>query len=70
MLKFEEYAQKAELLRSNFDRVHIDVRAAMKILGYRSTSATLYVLREMAEMGLIEYEPPKDGGKKGKYFLS
>ena len=67
---FEEDAEKAELLRQNNKRVLIEVRDAMRILGYKSTGATLPVLRRLVERGLIEYEPAKDGKKKGKFFLS
>jgi hypothetical protein len=66
---YEEDAEKADLLRRNVKRVQIEVREAMRILGYRSTGATLPVLRRLVDRGFIEYEPPKDGGTKGKFFL-
>jgi len=65
----ERHFDNARKLQSQLKRTRVEVRDAMDILGYKSTSATLYELKKLVELELLEYEPPKDGHKKGEYFL-
>lgn len=67
-----EYVRRSELLKKHIPtRRPVEVRDAMVILGIHSTSAARYTLMHMVEMGLLDYEPPKDKGyhRKGKFFL-
>jgi len=66
-ITFEQHAERNEKLRHK--RVAIEIRDAMEILGLHSTSAALYELREQVKLGMIEYEKPKDGKTKGKFYL-
>jgi len=67
---FEEHARRNELLRQKLKRTAVPVEDAMHILGLRSKSAALYELREQVKLGMVEYEEPKDGKTKGKFFLA
>lgn len=70
-LSDEEYKKRAGLLQKHFPRRYVDTRDAMVILGLRSTSATIYTMRRMVELGFLEYEPPSTVGRKhkGKFYL-
>ena len=67
---YEEHAERNELLRQKIKRVSVEVRDVMEILGFNSTSAALYELHKQVELGMIEYEKPKDGKKYGKFYLA
>lgn len=69
MLSIEEHLERAEKLRQEVKRVVIEVRDAQEIWGMKSSSHAHKELRELVELGYIEYEPPKKGQKNGKFYL-
>lgn len=64
--KQEHWYELAEKLRQLNNRPPLRIRDVQKILGYYSTSATLYAVKKMVDLGLIEFE---QRGKRKEYYL-
>lgn len=62
------WREKADILRITFTRPTIRIREAMEALGYSSTSAVEYALKEMQKHGFVEWKP-REGYKYGDWFL-
>ena len=65
----EKYKQRAQLLREKLTRQKVEVRDVVRVLELHSTSHALTIMRELAQMGFLEYEPPAEDAKYGDYFF-